>query len=231
MAFSAGYKARILNGDFELSTKLSSISVPVTVEQLETTTFADNGVKTFVPGLVDSTFTCEGFIDAATMTDAAAWTTQQPFVWSPKGFTLGNPVVMLNSIKSNFETGSQVGGVSSFTLDGQTTGPADFGYSLHDLTAETADGDGTAVDGGAASSIGGFAQLHVTAYSGLTSAVVIVEDSADNVSFATIATFTTVTAVTSERVAVSGAVRRYVRYSLNVTGTGSVTFACFFARH
>lgn len=231
MAFQPGFKARILLGDFSLSAKLSDISVPLGVEMLDPTTFGDNGVKRALPGLDSSSFSCEGFIDADTNTEVASWTSTTPFTYAQNGLALGSPVILLDTLKASYEPGTQVGGVAAFSLGGQTDGVTSFGVSLHDLTAETVDGNGTGHDGGAATSNGGIAQIHVTAFSGLTSAVVTVADSADNVSFATIATFATVTGTTSERKAVSGTVRRYLRYSLDVTGIGSVTFQVSFARH
>ena len=231
MVFQPGFRARILNGDFSLSAKLTDISLPVSVEMLDSTTFADNGAKRSIPGLDHSTFSCDGFVDAETNTDVAAWVDAQPFTYAREGLALGSPTILVNGLKSSYEPGTQVGGISSFSLSGETDGPASFGVSLHDLTAETATLNGTGVDGGAASTNGGVAHLHVTAYSGLTSATVVVADSADNVSFATIGSFTAATAATSQRLAITGTIRRYTRYTLTAVGTGSVTFACALARH
>lgn len=231
MTFKPGFKTRVLLDDFNMSTKLTSISVPTTVEMLDPTTFGDNGVKRAQPGLDSSTFSIDGFVDAATNTEVAAWTSTTPVTFAQEGLALGSPVQLLNALKASYEPGSPVAGLSSFTISGQTDGVTSFGVSLHDLTAETATGNGTSVNNGAATSNGGIAQLHVTAFSGLTNAVIVVADSADNSSFSTIATFTTVTGTTSQRVAVAGTVRQYLRYTVTVTGTGSVTFQTSFARH
>lgn len=231
MSFKPGYKARILNGDFSLSAKLTDISLPVTIEMLESTTFADNGVKRFLAGLDHSTFSCEGFIDAETNTDAAAWTTAQPFTYAQEGLSIGSPVFLVNALKASFEPGTQVGGIASFSLSGETDGPTSFGVSLHDLGAETSDGSATSVDGGAQTTNGGVAHLHVSAFSGLSQAIVTVEDSANNSTWATIGTFATVSGTTSERLAITGTIRRYTRATVDVTGTGSVTYATALARH
>lgn len=231
MAFKPGYRARILNGDFSLSAKLSQASGALAVDMLDSTVFADDGDKRFIPGIDSSTFSCEGFIDAATAADNAAWTDAQPITYGQEGIALGSPVLMVNAIKSSYELGSQVAGVASFNLDGTTDGPTDFGVSLHDLTEVTADENGASVDNGAQSTNGAVAHLHVSAFSGFSGAVVTIADSANNSAFATIGTFTTVAGVTSERIAITGTVRRYVRYSIDVTGTGAITFAASLARH
>lgn len=232
MTFKPGYRARILNGDFSLSAKLSQASGALDVEMLDVTTFADDGVKRFIPGLDGSTFSVEGFVDAAAATDNAAWTSTQPITYGTDGLAAGASVLMVNALRSSYEIGTQVGGVASFTFEGTTDGPTDFGASLHDLTAETADTNGTSVDGAAATTNGGVAHLHVTDFSGLTGAVVTIEDSATGSSgWATIGTFANATGATSERIAISGTVRRYTRAVVDVTGTGSVTFAVALARH
>lgn len=231
MTFKPGFKARILLGDFALYTKLSDISVPWAADMLDPTTFGDSGNKRALPGLDSSTFSCDGFIDADANAEAAAWTDLTPLTYGQQGLALGSPVILLNALKTSFEPGTQVAGVASFTLSGQTDGPTSFGVSLHDLEAETGDEDGSSVDNAAASSNGGVGHLHLTAYSGLTSAVVKIQHSANNSDWTDLISFTSATGATSERKTVTGSVSRYLRYSVDATGTGSATFAVAFARH
>ena len=97
----------------------------------------------------------------------------------------------------------------------------------------TVDTTGTAQNNGAGTTNGGIAHLHVSAYSGLTSDVITIEHSVNgSTSWATLVTFATVTAVTSEQVVVAPGttVRQYLRVVDDVTGTGSVTRAVAFAR-
>lgn len=233
MTAKPGYKARIYNGDFSLAAKLSQVSANLQVEMPEVTTFADNGVKRFIPGLDTSDLACEGFVDAAVNTDTTAWTSAQPFTYCPQGSEVGAVAVMVNALKSSYEVGTQVAGVASFSIAGQTDGATSLGgVSLHDEAAETGDGSAAAVDGTAASAAGGVAHLHVTAFSGLTNAIIIIEDSATGSSgWATIGTFATVAGTTSERLTIAGTIRRYTRCTIDVTGSGSVTYACALARN
>lgn len=230
MAATPGYKTRIYNGDFDLSAKLADVSPTVEVAMLDVTTFSETAHR-FIAGQDSATFSCQGFVDAASDADTAAWTDVQPFTFCPTGSTIGYPAVLINALRSSYEIGSEVAGVNSFTINGQSDAQIGYGVSLHDLTAETSDGSATSVDNAAATTAGGFAHLHVTAFSGLTDAIVTVEDSANNSVWATIGTFATVTAATSERIAISGTIRRYTRATVDVTGTGSVTYACFLSRN
>lgn len=232
MAAKPGFKARIYNGDFSLAAKLSEVSTNLQIDMHEVTTFADDGDKRFIPGQDTSQLSCEGFVDAAVNTDSAAWTAAQPFSYCPQGSVIGSVAVLVNALKSSYEVGTQVAGVASFSIAGQTDGATSLGgVSLHDEGAETGDGSASSVDNAAQTTAGGVAHLHVTAYSGLTNAIVTVEDSANNSDWSVIGTFATVTAATSERLAIAGTIRRYTRCTVDVTGTGSVTYACFLARN
>ena len=231
MSFKPGFKARTLIGDFSYSSKLNQTSFPGVVEMLDATTYADNGVKRSVPGLATSTASASGFADPDVVADGVAWSTAQPLTHGQEGIAFGSQVLMVDALKTSLEVGSPVASLVSFDLAAQTDGVTSFGVSLHDLTAETADSSSAAFDGGAASSAGGFAHLHVTAFSGFSGAVIAVQDSADGTSgWASIGTFTTVAGVTGERIALSSTVRRYLRVNWDVTGTGSLTFACAAAR-
>ena len=59
-----------------------------------------------------------------------------------------------------------------------------------------------------------------------------IQHSTDNSSWADLATFTTVTAVTSQQVVVAAAttVNRYTRALATITGVGTMTYAVTFAR-
>jgi len=93
-----------------------------------------------------------------------------------------------------------------------------------DRTDTTATASGTGLDGSAATTFGGQAYLHLSAFTG-TSVTVKLQDSADNSSFSDIssAAFTAKTAVGWERIAFTGTVRRYVR----VATTGTFSNAVF----
>lgn len=232
MAQVAGRKSRLLLGDFNLAAYGTTAEAGWQQEMLDSTTFTTDGSKSFTPGQDGSTAKAGGYFDLAAYTDLAAFKSAaaQPFTFGPSGLALGAELTMVNALEASFAVATPLTGLGAFDLSMQTDGYTDFGYSLHDLTAVTADESGTSIDQAAATTGGGVAHLHVTAYSGLDSAVVIVEDSANNSAWATIGTFATATAVTGEGLPIAGTIRRYVRYSIDVTGTGSITFAVGLAR-
>ena len=75
----------------------------------------------------------------------------------------------------------------------------------------------------------GFQQ--VSAFSGFSGFVGKIQDSADDVTYADLVTFTNVTSgPTAESVTVSGTVDRYLSFDGNVTGSGSITMMAGLAR-
>ena len=117
----------------------------------------------------------------------------------------------------------------------QSTSGAETGIVVENLTSVSVTGNGTARDSGIAGGTtnGGVAHLHITAWSGVTSSIVTIEHSVDGATaWATLVTFASATAITSERVVVAPGttVRRHLRVVDTLTGTPVYTRGVFFAR-
>lgn len=234
MSYVSAQKSRLLVADYHLSLKTRQFSHPLTVDMLEVSCLTDDA-KAFVPGQDTSTFTADGPLDTDASSDAqfdsiVDWTSTTPVSLAPSGFSHSSEVFLVNALKTTFETTAGVSDTVNWSVAAQTDGRTDVGKSLADLAALTADGNGTTLDGGAASGSGAVCHLHVTAYSGFDQVVFTVEDSADGSSWATIGTFATVTGITAERLVIAGTIRRYTRLVRDVTGTGSVTAQASIAR-
>jgi len=113
---------------------------------------------------------------------------------------------------------------------------AEIGIVLRALAAATADGDtqSSSIDHGAATALGGsgywgYTALNLDSGTGFAPRVI---DSADNVTFAALCTFTAVTATTGggQRIALSptATVRRYVASDWDFTGTPGGSATCTF---
>lgn len=231
MAFVNGSQCSVLVAQYDLSSYFSHADVNSTVHALDATTFKKSR-KVYIPGLVDGKADLMGLWDS--VPDAYLNTYLQSagevVTIGPNGLVVGAVAKLLKSRQMDYKVSVPVGGLVSAKVSMQADGGLESGYSLQDLLAQTITGNGTSVDNGAATTNGFVAHLHVSAYSGFTNVIFTVEDSADNSSFATIGTFTTVTAVGSERIEVAGNVRRYVRVVRTKTGAGSVTFQSSIAR-
>lgn len=241
MPFQSAQAARVLIGNLSASAYTRSLGVAWNVEQLDITTLADKA-KVFINGQDTSTFQADGPLD----TDASAASTQIntliaqkaaanfPITFGFDGLTIGSRVWMLNAIQAQLTTSSAETGTADWACNAQTDGFTSWnGVTLSDLIAITTTTNGTAVDNGAATANGGYAHLHVTAYSGLTSNTVTIEHSTTGIgSWVTLATFTAATAITSQRVVVAAgtAVSQYLRVVDTAVGVGSNTRIAAFAR-
>ena len=148
------------------------------------------------------------------------------------GDTVSQPFIGFEGVyKGEYDVLCQIGNLTKANTKFLFNGAIDRGLILHPLAARTVDTNGTAVDNTAGTTAGGAGYVQVTAYSGLTNAVIKIQHSTDNSVWADLITFATVTAApTAERKAVSGTVNRYVRALVDVTGTGSTTVFVGFNR-
>ena len=218
MPFISSNQTRVIYGTNPLAAILRTVSPSVNFDMLETTTLADTA-KTFQPGLEDITLNLDGLFDstngAGTAFDniIAAITGESTVATSvaPSGFAVTNPVWLLGTKTISYEVSSSAPGL---------------GVSLADLAAITATGNGTSVDNAAGTTNGGIAHLHVTDVSGTTPTLaVIIQHSTNNSTWSTLASFTSATAATSQSVAFTGTVNRYVRASYTAGGT-TPSFTC-----
>lgn len=146
-----------------------------------------------------------------------------------RGTTLGNPAASMVAKQINYDATRGDDGDLTFGVQAQSNGfGLEWGRSLTaGLRTDTAATNGTAIDTTASASFGAQAYLHVTAFTG-TDCTITVEDSADNITFATVDSFTVVSGVTSERNVLGTTteqLNRYVRVSTTAGTFSSITFA------
>lgn len=144
--------------------------------------------------------------------------------------TVGGSAAAMVAKQVNYDGTRGTDGQFTFAVDAQSNAfGLEWGVLLTPGTkTDTTATNGTGFDTLASASFGAQAYLQVFALTG-TNAIIRVEDSADNVTFATVTglTFTSATGRTSERLATSNTatVRRYVR-AVTSSGTfSSVTYA------
>jgi hypothetical protein len=235
MAAVASLNSRIFVGSLGWHAYATGFNFTESTAMLDVTTLA-NTSNVFIPGIDSGDLSVESILDTATATNFAASTTwkgtPQVVTLLHAGTARGTACVQVIGNQGSFTINSSPSDAVKATGSIMTSDAVDFGLVIDPETAITADTNGTAVDNGASTANGGAAHLHVTAFSGLSSNSVIVEHSTDNVSFATLGTFTLVSGTTSERLTIAAGttVNRYVRVRDDVTGTGSCTRIVTFAR-
>lgn len=238
MTFKLGNQSRLLVGSFHHSGYLTDIGWSGDVDTADTTTLTSTA-KSSIPGMQTSKLDLGGLHDndaTATGQDAMLSGRIQAasgdaVTYAPQGFSSGSLVKFLTARETNYAQASKPDGIVTFKVSLMSDGPVYAnGVALQDLGAITANGNSSSVNNTASSANGGAGCLHVTAYSGFTNVVFTIQDSADNSSWADIATFATVTAKTAEIKTVAGTVRQYVRALWTVSGSGSVTAQLSFCR-
>lgn len=223
------------------SSKVRDFSYKVAAEHEDTLGLGDSFKSSVPTGM--SVLTIKqggGFLDTSTNGGHAALKgvasspqgTARVLTFGYAGNTIGETYVGAEGVYAQaYEVISEGSKLTKANAEYAVSGQIDRGVILHILEAETIDEDGASVDNATSSASGGAGVLQVTAFSGLTDAVIKIQHSANNADWADLITFTTVTAApTAERLTVSGTVDRYLRYSINVTGTGSITLLVGFAR-
>jgi hypothetical protein len=152
-----------------------------------------------------------------------------------RGTQLGNPAASMVAKQINYDPTRGADGVLSINVSAQST---DYGLEWgQQLTAgqrtdTTATSPATGLDGGGSTTFGAQAYLQVFAFTG-TSVTVTLQDSADNSTFAAIASpmaFAAASGITTERIAITGTVRRYVRAITSGTFSNAV-FSVNFIRN
>lgn len=143
-----------------------------------------------------------------------------------RGLALGSAAASCVAKQIGYDGNRATGGAFTFAVNTQSNGyGVDWGVQLTPgARTDTTATNGTSIDGGAATTFGGQFFLQVTAFTG-TSVTVKIQDSADNSTFADVtnAAFVAATALGSQRIAVTGTLRRYLR----VVTTGTFSNAVF----
>jgi hypothetical protein len=240
MAFIHGKSSQVLHGAYNLGAFLNDASASADVEVSETTSFGSSA-KTYLVGLRDGTVSASGMFDGAAgavdevLSASIGSDTLAPVTIGYNGTTLGNRVTILKAKTTSYEVSTPVGDVVAVSYSAQADGGLDQGVSLAALASVSATTTGSSHDNSASSANGGVAQLHVTVNTRDADATIKIQHSADDSTFADLATFTVVatTVVTSERVIVASGttVNRYLRAVNTLSaGTGSITYQVSFAR-
>lgn len=240
----AAQAAKILVGAYDLSPFFTDANAECSVAMVDTTTFGATS-KTRQSTTQDGTVKASGYYDGAIGAvdeafQAALAGSDQAFTFAQLGDTAGNPALLGALQESKYTTKLAVGALVATEGEWVTQGgayvPLAWGTVHRALTAITTTANGASQDGGAATTTGWRATLHVTAKSGTTPTLdVKLQDSADNSTFADVTggAFTQRTAAGSQILySASGAtLRRYVRLVYTVAGTSpSFTVAAAVAR-
>src|SRR6478752_4262759 len=228
-----GSNAELWLDGVNASTYFNSLEFAVEVDTAETTTFR-NSWKNHIEGPYMATVETGGFYDPdyTALKDTLSVADSVLTVLPAGSDDAGANARLVQVLATAYKESSPVGGAVAFNWSVEAKGTVGLGKVLYGPAAVTADGSGSNLDGGAATTTGAVAHLHVFSVSSADSVIVTIEDSANGSSgWATIGTFASKSAAGAERITIAGTVRRYVRATFDVTGTSvSINLAVAFAR-
>lgn len=247
MAFSHGSSGRFFAGGQDLSQATKTVTVSGMADVADRTGLSYTN-KLYINGLADAKISGQGFYRGTAGSELAAVSSDEhysaffggsvvSFTHYPAGCAIGSYGVSVTGPETDVEFSTPVDDVAAFTVGGQSTYGLDrvvshYNHGTADATTFTASGTATVVDNGASSTNGAAGVLHFFRLSAGT-AVVKIQHSSDNSTFADLVTFSNVVAATSERVcervAVTGTVNRYTRCVYTITG-GTAVFHAALAR-
>ena len=252
-SFIHGKGSKVYVDEFDLSTYFQSAEVATSNQANDITAFQAT-YASYLLGMADGTLTLGGLWSADTdgsdeELQALLGATTTPIVTvAEDAGTIGNKATIAKAHAVNYAISNPVTDVSTVTADfqGSTDAVTNLTYGIAGATQLTtgssiafgALGNLAGVDAplAAASTAGGVGVLHVPANTiagGVTTIKIQHDTVAGFGSAADLITFTTVAAATktSEMVAVSGTVNRYVRATASTAGSsGAITFMVSFAR-
>lgn len=231
MAFVLGNVGRVLANGYAVSSTVSGWQASMQRALSEVTTLPDGGTR-YVPGLSAGMLTLMGPQDSTGQNlhsqVASAVGVDNSIILSvfPYGTAAGSMAMTCLGDLSEWTIDAATADAVRFQLTTMADEMVDAGFIVHGLSAETATGNSASIDRVLPSSNGGTAVLHVTAYATLTNAVIKIQHSTDNSTWADLVTFVTTTAISAQRLSIAPgtAVNRYVRATVTVTGSGSVTY-------
>jgi len=241
MAKTNGLGVRLYAAGYDLSTDVSAISNMTMSQNLIDTTTLDKSAKSRIPGVADATLAVNGIFDNSTTSTHSAWTsnsgklpTGEQVVTLTIGTALGAVAAGMGATQADYNVDRGAGGGIMTTASYETSDGYGLNYGVL-LTAGPTQTDAsatnsTAVDNTSSTAAGGVASLQVLSVA-TGSAIVKVQHSSDNVTFADLLTFTTASARTAEIVRDTGSttVNRYVRVASTSTFT-DLEFVVQFAR-
>ena len=239
MAKVNGLGVRLYAAGYDLSADVNVVdSIGYTQQLLDVTTL-DNEATARIAGLSDSALTVNGWFEqtgdhAAYTSNTGKLPTADQIVFTQMGTALGDAFCGLTAKESSYVVNRAPGSALATTASYSSTAgeQAEWGVTLTaSKTTNVSAANGTGVDNAASSANGCVAYLEAMSLVSGT-CVVKVQHSTDNVTWADLITFTSVTTATvpfAQRSTASGTINRYTR--VNTSGTfGNIVFVAGIAR-
>lgn len=219
--FTHGSTARLFLNGYDVAAYFKTASVAKKVDTVDVTGLNSTS-KAYIPGLPDATLTAEGMNDmtaaaSGTIADTALGVDYAVTSYYPAGTATGGYGYGILGDVNTVQYDSPVDDYNKLTLEQQATNGAERILATASQAAATAAGTSASVNNTAATTAGWSAYGHVQGNA--TAATLIVQDSADNSSFAAVGTILAgaITGGSAARFEATGTLRQYTRVVTGIT--------------
>ena len=218
---------------FDVSQFFNDVSVATAVDPVETTTFQNSGVKTYISGLKEGTVTLAGFYDGSyaavdeIMANAINNSADEAVLVFPDGGTAQNSVCHLaRGLENKYDLKTPVAGVVAIDTEIVSDGGVWRGFGQYFTT--TSSGSTTAKNNGLQTTRGGLLIINVLALQGTLS--LSFQHSANNVTYQTISG-STISTVGNVVLFLPNPLLQYTQLIWTLSGTSPSATICYgFAR-
>lgn len=219
---------KLFLGGYDFSSNTNAVTLDVTVDEQDVTTINSGGFKEKLGSLKDSSMSIDGFFEAGAETPDALLGTSvgsEIICTVVPDAGVGNIAYFLKSKLFSYTILGAIGEVAPFTVSKSNSTDKVVRGTIEIDSDITATGSSTGIQLGAVAATENiYAAVHCTGVSGTSTPTITFvlesDDNADFTSASTIGTFTSITAITSEILKVSGAITDdYFRLSYTVSGT------------
>ena len=230
-----------INGH-NIADAITEFSFEGDAEEIDATTVSSSGAfRTYVRGFKSASLETTGIFDSDTVTDdeihdilSAAWVagTNNVVTASRGTVSVGSPAIMMDGPQLTYEMPYTVGELIMSNATFRADDNFSIGVFLMNALQAAGTNNGTSYDGSAATTNGGFMQVHLV-NDDASDVDVKIQDSANNSDWTDLsgAAVTNLSAAhASGSVAVTGTVRRYLRAVATVTGGDTTLVTVAFAR-
>lgn len=228
--FDHGRSTKVWVDGWDLSAYLRTATAPYNAGELDTTTYGNNGEKSFQKDNSDSTISLGGFWrDTVSEPVETILNAASVITIAPAGAVLNNPARLAYVFGTKTETPSDAGDLIQQSADYRARGGVGRGRLIRVPGAPvSAGGNGTSTDFSAASLNYWSASLHLLAIDAGTFTGTL-QHSADNTTWVAAGVFTALTAKGGAYLSGSGRLERYRRIIWTFAGGTSADFVASLA--
>ena len=241
MAFSHGAIAKLYANGYDLSPYLQQVTLGGSTEPGDVTAIGQTTTpfyRSYISGPVIGEASADGLFDGTTtvpaidkvMNDALGLVGGSVVSYLPVGDGFGYYGYGLLADETKYDVQTVATAVAKSSAAMRSSSGMERAVIACALAQKSSTSAGSNIDNTSGTTNGGVGYLQVTAVTGSNGGTVLIQHSTNNADWSTLVTFVASTAISAQRVAVTGTVNRHIRASWTIGATSSLTILAMFCR-